>query len=388
MRFEGKLSGKMALGDRRNTLIEMFRKGKGYDFMPDTMPNAIKWSKSDPYLEWKHSDIEWAIIKATEQNASKSLKRKAPPSEHTYSPAPKRVPPALLASLSTSTLNKCKMTKKKQLVTPQATTDTWQPIGTMWQNNSCAYDAVITILFNIWRESPAATTGLWQTMENIGLNSLMAGFNLHVSMPQIQSRQFTLEDIREYMRRQLAHVSPNFAFGQYASVHNILLHLLNTSSTVTVNTRRCTAHGHTATQESTISTAMVAASGENNRTLQQNINEPDVLLSSRCYECNSFQVRTTIFQSLPPLLAFEWGIQPPVLNLTLMITTQHAQSATYHLRGIIYHDTNHFTAHIIDTTGQMWYHDGMQIGPQRTLILERVGTYPYANGIMAVYSRV
>ncbi|KAF8239805.1 hypothetical protein L208DRAFT_1235685 [Tricholoma matsutake] len=69
-----------------------------------------------------------------------------------------------------------------------------------------------------------------------------------------------------------------------------------------------------------------------------------------------------------------------------MVTAQHSQSATYHLRGIMYHDTNHFTAHIIDTTGQMWYHDGMQTSPQRTLMLEQIGTYPYANGIVAVYS--
>ena len=40
-----------------------------------------------------------------------------------------------------------------------------------------------------------------------------------------------------------------------------------------------------------------------------------------------------------------------------------------------YHDTNHFTANIIDETSQMWYHDGMQTGVQRTLTLERSGTW-------------
>jgi hypothetical protein len=167
------------------------------------------------------------------------------------------------------------------------------------------------------------------------------------------------------MRRRLAHLSPNFAFGQYASVHNILLHLLDTSGPVTINTRRCRAHGHTATHESTISAAMVAASGENNRTLQQNINEPYVALSSWCWECNSLQVRTTTFQSLPPLLAFEWGTHPPVLNPILIVTTQHTQPTAYHLRGIVYHDGNHFTAHIFNAAGQMWYHNGMQTLPNR-----------------------
>ncbi|KAF8224494.1 hypothetical protein L208DRAFT_1511379 [Tricholoma matsutake] len=70
----------------------------------------------------------------------------------------------------------------------------------------------------------------------------------------------------------------------------------------------------------------------------------------------------------------------------LTITTGHAQTATYHLKGIIYYDTNHFTAHIIDKSGQMWYHDGMQTGLQRTLTLEQSRTCPYANAIVAVYS--
>ena len=71
-------------------------------------------------------------------------------------------------------------------------------------------------------------------------------------------------------------------------------------------------------------------------------------------------------------------------NPKLTITDQHTQTATYHLRGIIYHDGDHFTAHIIDSTGQMWYHDGLQTSPQQTLILEQAGTCPYTNAIVAV----
>ena len=62
------------------------------------------------------------------------------------------------------------------------------------------------------------------------------------------------------------------------------------------------------------------------------------------------------------------------------------QPATYHLRGIIYHDGDHFTAYIINSTGQMWYHDGLQTSPQQTLILEQAGTCPYTNAIVAVYN--
>ena len=366
----------------------MFRQHKGLDFIPSTMPDAIKWCKNDPYLEWKHNDIDWAIIKAAEQKTVNGLKRKAPYSEHVDSPALKHIQPTSLNSSSTLQLNNRKLTKKEQVPVIQAphSTDNWRPLGTIWQNNSCAYDAVITILFNIWREDPLATTGIWQTMGNIELNSLLACFSLHTSMPQSQSQQFTLENIRDYMRRRLACISPTFAFGQYASVSNILLHLLDTSSTVTTNTRRCITHGHMATHESNVATAMISVSGEHGRTVQQNINESQITLSSRCHECNNFQVRTTTFQSLPPLLACEWGIQPPILNPNLTITIQHTQTATYHLRGIVYYHGEHFTAHIISSSGQMWYHDGMQTRPQRTLIPEQAGAHPYPHAIVAVYS--
>jgi hypothetical protein len=73
-----------------------------------------------------------------------------PPSQMlNATPAPKRILPVPITSPSTPT---AKLTKKKQPVTLHTltTTGTWQPIGTIWQNNSCAYDTVITILFNIW----------------------------------------------------------------------------------------------------------------------------------------------------------------------------------------------------------------------------------------------
>ena len=42
MRYEGKLPAKMAMANRRNTLIEMFRQHKEIDFIPHTMPDALK----------------------------------------------------------------------------------------------------------------------------------------------------------------------------------------------------------------------------------------------------------------------------------------------------------------------------------------------------------
>jgi hypothetical protein len=134
MRYEGKLPAKMAMANRWNTLIEMFRQHKGLDFIPHTMPDALKWSKNDPYLEWKHNDIDWAIIKAAEQKTVNGLKRKAPYSEHVDSPALKCIQPMSLNSSSTDSLNNRKLTKKNKFLllkhhTLQMIGNHWEPYG-------------------------------------------------------------------------------------------------------------------------------------------------------------------------------------------------------------------------------------------------------------------
>ncbi|KAF8239696.1 hypothetical protein L208DRAFT_1073499, partial [Tricholoma matsutake] len=59
-----------------------------------------------------------------------------------------------------------------------------------------------------------------------------------------------------------------------------------------------------------------------------------------------------------PLIAFQWGGGPPLLNTSLQIHCNDIDRS-YHLTGIIYYANQHFTAHIISATGDSWYHDGM-----------------------------
>ena len=57
--FNEKLPRKVAMGDRRNILIDKFREYKGKSYMPLNMHKAIRWSKSDPFLEWQDSGVDW-----------------------------------------------------------------------------------------------------------------------------------------------------------------------------------------------------------------------------------------------------------------------------------------------------------------------------------------
>jgi len=85
----------------------------------------------------------------------------------------------------------------------------WLSEGTQWSNNSCAYDAVVTVLFNGGRRIHLQTYYLvWRlTMDMTGL---IHGFNNHTNRQLSGQRQPLFEDIRNCMQRELIHLSATF----------------------------------------------------------------------------------------------------------------------------------------------------------------------------------
>jgi hypothetical protein len=76
------------------------------------------------------------------------------------------------------------------------------PEGTHWSNNSCAYDAVITVLFNTWRENPPLHNITWSEINNDLISGLVYGFNKHVNgaaLLQVGEQQPSLEEVCECM---------------------------------------------------------------------------------------------------------------------------------------------------------------------------------------------
>lgn len=214
--------------------------------MPSTVHPAITWSEKDPFIEWNHADIEWAIIKAKEtkqkdEQANSRLKRKAPSSR-----LPESLPQKMVR---TSTHNRPASALSQSAVSGQH-------LGTIWQNNSCAYDAVITILFNVWHQDPENYTAMWQQMGSRELNLLAAGFEQLTASPGL-----SMETVRYGMRRHFATLSDShFRLGQYTSVHNLLLTLLSTQFSVTRTTRRCINPVHAALNESVTANAVIKVS--------------------------------------------------------------------------------------------------------------------------------
>jgi len=78
------------------------------------------------------------------------------------------------------------------------------PIGTQWQNNSCVYDAMCTVLFNVWQENPELMTQSWQELHSGLLNSLLEGFWAHTSFNDTSCMtRYSLEQICNFIRWHL-----------------------------------------------------------------------------------------------------------------------------------------------------------------------------------------
>ena len=69
LRFNDSLPLNIAMADCRNILIDLFRKWKGENYIPSTMHSAIRWSKSDPFLE-SQEPVGWRVIDSKNSKVS------------------------------------------------------------------------------------------------------------------------------------------------------------------------------------------------------------------------------------------------------------------------------------------------------------------------------
>ena len=79
LRFEEKIPRSITMADRRNTLIDLFRAHRGKNYMPSTLHKAIRWSASDPFLEWKEYG-NWRIVDSKKDRTNLNTKSSQSPS--------------------------------------------------------------------------------------------------------------------------------------------------------------------------------------------------------------------------------------------------------------------------------------------------------------------
>ncbi|KAF8588308.1 hypothetical protein K439DRAFT_1335537, partial [Ramaria rubella] len=188
LRYEKKLS-KGISGDWRNTIIREYQLWKGTAFVPKHVHAALRWSKDDPFhLLEVSEDVNWYIHKGTtsgnEVIHDSTQNKKGKFSHIAYVTAQWSKP---LLHLSH---DQGKNIGLEHPLSPVQVNTT--PLGVQWNSatSSCAYDALITIMYSLWKEN-----------DNMEYNTY-ASHNrhwqlLHSSFKEVENGTITLERARD-----------------------------------------------------------------------------------------------------------------------------------------------------------------------------------------------
>jgi hypothetical protein len=229
LRYIGKLDGSV-VGDRRQTLIHTFRTWKGENYVPVSVHKAIHWGKTDPFHtdeELEANTVRWQII----EKPKKTTQEKQKPTEMVLSSKRKaqqepehcKLPESFHESLG-SPVKKSKISHIVNI--PPSEHSTNPAVGTVWSENSCAYDCIISILYNTWLDDHENTSERWRSMNNDTLTALVDKFEA------CHAGSCSLESCRDQLRHVLCNRMPNlFVWGRYISLEAILYQLLHTNLT-------------------------------------------------------------------------------------------------------------------------------------------------------------
>ena len=158
-RYMGKLQDTV-YGPTRNALIAAFRKCRGTQYVPSQVHCAIRWSKRDPLIESDVYDLSKLDIKSTTTTVglsavpssnqqlaatTKKCRRSSngtPTKAHPLKPTANGRPVKKIKHLDDDSAPLLGHYTRRRVYYP--------PIGMAWSQNSCAYNSIFTVLFNIW----------------------------------------------------------------------------------------------------------------------------------------------------------------------------------------------------------------------------------------------
>jgi hypothetical protein len=375
-------------GHCRNTLIRQFRTWKGLNYNSENLHSTIKWSAQQPYpLKEDVHDTPWKIVNRMKNldsnsnnlitNASNSFttakgsipllhnstkptstKRKADNQGESHATKKfKTVHNSNRNIIKRKNENESDRPKKKQKLTMFNEDDA--PPGTQWDENnySCAYDALFTILFNIW----AAKSNKWKKIfqeSNQYLSTLHDGFQQYLKGVN------TLETARDSVRTLLYENDPvlfpsghtgcsvsALATKMFYPVYKVpQLHLQcsHCNHTIRINSNRVGRLMHV-TQNVTGSISQILENHMHHQSQQV------------CDNCNAPLHSTIHFNETHKIYAIDVTDRNVTLSKTVKIQGS-VRATTLHLKGLVYYGGYHFTCRIIDESGNIWFHDGMTTG--------------------------
>jgi hypothetical protein len=380
--YEGTLPLTFQKAESRNALIDLYRTYLGPSHMPKNLHPALEWKPKDPFLMLENADVSWYDIPSVNEERNvvddkskyQGQKRKESPLEqHEIDNRPSQR--RKITSINDSNKDLKELLHHELSIEDSddlsTVSDSKAPVmGSQWNNNSCAYDAVISILYNAWLSFNITMDFKTSKDQVFDLTSV---FN-NTSEP--------INKARDKLRDMLAQEdNERFRFGNYTSVHDIWDVLLSSDTPITMIERECqnvscssVKHSHLTSEGKTAHIMLIPFSVG---TIQAALNSPQVESSSRCCTCSQKMILRRTVQKCPDIIAIDLSNRRPKIDYSLQIRQEQGYEV-YDLVGLIYYrenPTGHFTCRIFDCYQVSWHHDGLDgsnamfEGPMRDLDL-------------------
>ncbi|KAH8116497.1 hypothetical protein DFH11DRAFT_1214872 [Phellopilus nigrolimitatus] len=362
--------------------------------MPSENSAATPWNKSPKRTEAKRTASPSLANKPAEQQAPVSASHIPFDKEAVSEDNKKHLRSRSLSGFSRlrSTARSCFNTFKDRLLQ-----DAWQEaeeaapdldiVGLQWdtENYSCSYDAMITIMWNMWKEDMRQVSEC-QQMQNKTAKLMFKSFKAHAAS------KYSLEDARDKVRKCLHKMHREiFPKGQRrAHIEDLCFEIFTSRQIFGIESTKCT-QCNTSVDEYIFHAGVIHitddlwrkyAPGDGIAESLHMAFTKDILkviqnhkMETLCPICESNYSLIVEFKTVPQVFAVSLHSKFMIqisYNVLLQVT---GQEVIYKLRGVIYLGGYHYTARFIDNQGGVWYNDGMQTG--RECIFEgHVSTLP------------
>ncbi|KAJ7128334.1 hypothetical protein C8R44DRAFT_615622 [Mycena epipterygia] len=238
------------------------------------------------------------------------------------------------------------------------------PVGTTWDsvNYSCAYDAMVSTIYNIWQDHGAK----WSARFNdIGEHAhvLAKGFeSVHIGTTR-------LNGARDMLRSSLHLKFPNiFQMGPYLTSIDDLAEKMYGAEDWGSSQIKCTRCDRCQDREPDFAATRTITYCErlkrrhgNDYSISHWLKDQMIQKTKHKCICGNGMLKMVRVDTAPPLVYVTLSdttiLIDAAINLTIGETRQR-----YALRGVIYGGRNHFTSRIVKPNGILWYHDGIETG--------------------------
>jgi len=343
-------------GTLRNALIQQFQTYKGTDYIPLNVPNQLKWTSKDPMdLVQDVTESPWQIVKITKAQSDSCSKKENKAVNMKHIKNNKFI--AVEGTISVERKLKHKADDKEHEDTPKTNkikgpnTQKNSPVGLIWDSNnwSCAYDAIFTILYDVWIQNPTKWSKQFSWISN-PLQNLAFGFD------EVIKGKMRLEKARDNVRDMLYEVDPMmFPKGANGtSIPDLAKTLMNGSGLSCYANFQCMIC-KTEVSLNPPDNLMYIHSNANtvNSWFQTWQQSPTV-----CNSCHSIQKTTCGYIKPPEIIMFSIDSNNVAISKTVKVAAgTNNKLFILPLKDIIYLKDFHFTSRLISNK-DIWFHDG------------------------------